>query len=285
MLNQEPRRSRVLRGIVRGGRPKPVDVPVEHAERRRDQHGVMDLQVGRARGPRFRDGLSSDHAPAHLHQACDLEQRSELGRNRGGAQVGERLLDLRHASRQLRRRGSAVRARAVDAVVPFRHVGRDQLALAAGERVVTAQQNLGELRQRPGGLRPVGEQRADARMVIAPVDVRHKAKRRTRELTDRPGLVVLRRPGVGPQETGDVIGDVLDVPAQPVQLEELRQRRHAGRRRVGVQNGSVAGIEIPQVAFGGATPAVSQSMSRQPAAVSIVFPGCGSPWVSTARSA
>ena len=36
-------------GIVRSDRGQPVDVPVVHAEHRRDQNGVVDLQVSRVR--------------------------------------------------------------------------------------------------------------------------------------------------------------------------------------------------------------------------------------------
>jgi len=36
-------------GIIRSDRGQPVDVPVEQAKQRRDQNGVVDLQVSRVR--------------------------------------------------------------------------------------------------------------------------------------------------------------------------------------------------------------------------------------------
>ena len=65
-----------------------------------------------------------------------------------------------------------------------------------------------------------------------------------------PGLFIVRRLAVRPQEPRDVISHVLDIPPKPVQLQELGQRRDAGPRGVGGQDGAVAGVEIPQVAFG-----------------------------------
>ncbi len=53
-----------------------------------------------------------------------------------------------------------------------------------------------------------------------------------------------------PPEPADVNRDVREIPAEPVQAEQCRQRRDTGRGRVGVQDGSVAGVEVPQVTFG-----------------------------------
>jgi hypothetical protein len=50
-------------GIVGSGGGQPVDVPIEHAERRRDQDGVVDLLVGRACRPGLGDQLSGDAEP------------------------------------------------------------------------------------------------------------------------------------------------------------------------------------------------------------------------------
>ena len=51
---------------------------------------------------------------------------------------------------------------AEEALVQVRDVGSDQLALAARQRVVAAQEHLGQLEQRRGGLGPEGQTAADA---------------------------------------------------------------------------------------------------------------------------
>ncbi len=65
-------------GIVGGGGGQPVDVPVEHAEHRRDQDGVVDLQVGGAGRPGLGDQLSGDGQPAVPGGGRDRQQGLQL---------------------------------------------------------------------------------------------------------------------------------------------------------------------------------------------------------------
>src|SRR5580704_14634081 len=54
---------------------KPIDVAVVHAERRRDQHRVVNLFVGRAVLPGARNIFARDLLAALLHLAGNGEQR------------------------------------------------------------------------------------------------------------------------------------------------------------------------------------------------------------------
>ena len=85
----------------------------------------------------------------------------ELVADRRGVEVALHLVDESRAAVELRRGERAVRGPAEGALVEPGDVGGDQLALAAAERVGAAQQHLGELAQRPGGLGPELEPAAD----------------------------------------------------------------------------------------------------------------------------
>src|SRR5713226_290474 len=61
----------VASGILRGDRGQPVDVPVEHAERGRDQDRVVDLQVRRACRAGFGYVFCTDLEPALLYRRGD----------------------------------------------------------------------------------------------------------------------------------------------------------------------------------------------------------------------
>src|SRR6202022_253663 len=64
-----------------------------------------------------------------------------------------------------------------------------------------------------------------------------------------PGFVVVDGSGVRLAEPVKVHGDVGDVPAEAVEVEESRPRDDARRVGVGLEDAPVAGIEAPQVAF------------------------------------
>src|SRR5687768_8205755 len=64
-----------------------------------------------------------------------------------------------------------------------------------------------------------------------------------------PGLIVVGCPGVGGPEPADAGRQIGEVPPDPVELEQRRPRRGAGRRLVGAVDGPVARVERPQVAL------------------------------------
>jgi hypothetical protein len=152
----------VVSRVVRGERGQAVDVPVEHAERGGDQHRVVDLAVGRALGARGGDLLPGDEPAVLAHQGGDSEQCPDLRRHLATVRVGQDLLDLGGAARQLRRRAGPVRTRAVPAPVEVRHVGGDQLSLPSREGAVAPQQDLAQVAEHRSRLRPVLEQSTDA---------------------------------------------------------------------------------------------------------------------------
>src|SRR5688572_26709259 len=57
VLGEPPAGLAVGLGLLRRPRGEPVDVAVVHAERRRDEHGVVDLVVGRTLAARALDVL------------------------------------------------------------------------------------------------------------------------------------------------------------------------------------------------------------------------------------
>ena len=54
VLDEAPRSGGVEGGIFRSDGGQPIDVPVEHAEHRGDQNGIVDLQVSRICCPGLR---------------------------------------------------------------------------------------------------------------------------------------------------------------------------------------------------------------------------------------
>ena len=80
-----------------GGLPggKAVDIAVEHAERCGDEHRVVDLRVARAGRAGVVDGRLIDRLASSLHQRRDVEERSDLRRDRLGVGIGDHGVDAR----------------------------------------------------------------------------------------------------------------------------------------------------------------------------------------------
>ena len=157
------------------GRPgrEPVDVAVVHAERRGDQHRVVDLDVGRALPARVLHVLGRDGAAVVLHLRGDREQRTQLVADRSAVGVDLHLVDELHAAVELLGRERAVRGLAEDALVQVRDVGGDQLALASGERVFAAEQHFCELAEGRGRLGPEHHRAPDPGNAFGQIDVGH----------------------------------------------------------------------------------------------------------------
>src|SRR5690606_21758070 len=98
----------VGRPIGRRDSRQAVDVAVEHAERSRDQNGVVDLPIGGAFGPSDRDDVVGDGSAALLHLPRQAEQRPHLGRDGSGVEVGESGVDNVVSAVELLRREGAV---------------------------------------------------------------------------------------------------------------------------------------------------------------------------------
>ncbi len=65
-------------GIFRSPGSKTVDVAVHHAEVSRDQHRVVDFEIGRTMLTGLRNVFSGDMLAALLHMPGDFQQGFEL---------------------------------------------------------------------------------------------------------------------------------------------------------------------------------------------------------------
>ena len=151
-----------------------VHVAVVHAERGRDQDGVVDFLVGGARRSCPRHILGRDVLPALLHLSGNRQECLELGRDVGRVDVRLDLLNPREFRPEVRRRRGPVRQRAEAAVVARRHVRRDELALRGRQAVRSPEQHLGQLTHGPGRLRADGKRPHDPRQSLRQRDMRHQ---------------------------------------------------------------------------------------------------------------
>ena len=105
--------------LVGGGEGgESVDVAVVHAERRGDEHGVVDFPVGRSLGARALDVRSGDVLAALLHLTGDREQGLELWRDRRRLRIRRHGVDDGVVAVMMMRRRRAVAGMAKAAIVP-----------------------------------------------------------------------------------------------------------------------------------------------------------------------
>ena len=132
--------------------------------------------ISRSVAPQPRAAATSSMVTV-LPPVCTLaaiaQQGAELVADRRLLGIALDLLDEGASAVELHRGEGAVGGLAEDAVVEARHVRRDQLALAAAERVVLAQEDLRELGERHSGLGTKRHRAADAGNPLGKVDVRH----------------------------------------------------------------------------------------------------------------
>src|SRR5688572_19169111 len=118
-----------------GGRQRAetVHVPVEHAEGGGDQHGIVNLDVGRTLGTGAGDVRVAHLASAALYARSDREQCLHLGRHRRAFGVGDHSAHHSAVITEVTRRDGGVAVVTEGAVVEGRDVRGNELALAAGE--------------------------------------------------------------------------------------------------------------------------------------------------------
>ena len=103
----------------------------------------------------------------------DSQERAELLAHRRGREVGADLVDELCAGLELCARERAMGGVAELAAVEVRDVRRDQLTLATAQRVLVAEQRLGQLEKRPRGLGAELHGAANARDAGLEIDVGH----------------------------------------------------------------------------------------------------------------
>jgi hypothetical protein len=150
-----------------------VDVAVEHAERRRNEDGVVNFPVRCAFAAGCLDVDGRDVLAALLHLDRDRQEGAKLLRDWCAGVIAFHGVDERIIATEMMRSGGAVARLAEMTVVARRHERRDGLALAAGQSVGPAQQHFGKLAQRFGGLGTECETAGDARKSLRESDVRH----------------------------------------------------------------------------------------------------------------
>ena len=163
MLHDQVGPLEVELGVVGLQRVEAVDVAVVHAERRRDENGVVDLEIGRALAPGRVDVRARDALAVDRDLAGDVEERAQLGVDRGGVGVALDLFDEVDASVELDGCERGVRVLAEHRPVPARDVGGDQLAIPGRQGVLGAQQLLRERVEMNRRLRPELHRAANAR--------------------------------------------------------------------------------------------------------------------------
>src|ERR1700691_167441 len=114
-----------------GGRPcsQAVYIAVVHAEGRRNQHGVVNLQVGGALLPRACDIFGLNVLSATLYFTGDSQQRLEFAGDIRALKIALYRLNRILVSTEVMRRNRAMGGLAVVAIVARRDIGGDQFAL------------------------------------------------------------------------------------------------------------------------------------------------------------
>jgi len=152
---------RVGRGVLRRKGPQTVDIPVVHAEHRRDEHRVVNFAVGGALRASHRDVLLCDRPAILAHLVGDGKERLQLRRyvrpligNRYGIDKSPVAVEQLNGS-------GRVAGGAEDALVSRGDEGGDELPLARREGRWAPQEDVRELAHRAGGLRVIYKERSD----------------------------------------------------------------------------------------------------------------------------
>lgn len=150
---------------------QPIHLAVVHAERCRNQNGVVDFNVGLAQAARLLHIFSRYQLAITLHFACDNEQRLQLPRYVGVLKVGLGAAHQFLVAVQMSRRNGAMDRLAEMTIVQIRDIGSDQFALPGRETVRGAQENLNKIIQRPGSFRTKRHRASNSGLVFGQSDV------------------------------------------------------------------------------------------------------------------
>jgi len=134
----------VRRLVLRGPCSQPVDVAVVHGKSRGDQHGVVNLKVGRSFAPCtlniFIFGLNRFATAPDLFRK--RQQCFELVRNRRTDGILFNILNQRFIATEMIGRDRAVDFMSKNAIVLRRNVTSDEFPLPSGKGARPLQQNF-----------------------------------------------------------------------------------------------------------------------------------------------
>src|SRR5215469_7951944 len=193
MLGQVLSHLRIHAGIARLPRVESIHIAVVHAERRRNENRIVNLQIGRAFAPGSVYVFRGYEFAVALHLARDCQQCFQLWRHRRAFEV-RLYLAYYVVSAQVTGCSRAVAGLAKIAVVLRRNVGRNQFALTGREAVGLMQQLMGQVAHGLRCLWSKGECTADSRQTFGKCDMCHSSPSALHRLSRKIVLLTLKYP-------------------------------------------------------------------------------------------